>query len=538
MELLLRQLRKLPDGQLEYQDTELAADELLIGSAPHCQIQWVGEGIAPRHASLHYSAGGATLKCRRGCRINVNGQPSAGVVLRVGDELQLGPHRLRLMSPPSGFQLALEIETSTTAASLYYESAFRTSLRQTWLPMRSASWALLALTLLLTLAMPLYSVRLQRAGQPVPAAIVTDRIWTAGPLLAAHQLTTAATCISCHQSLFVHVQDRACRSCHKGTVDHVSGQELLQRGASDKPRCASCHLEHGGSSGHLLLATSKLCTGCHGSRTASAASLDLPAISGFAAGAHPDWQAVAAATGLKFSHAQHLDVERVRTLADRRALVCADCHRLAPDGAHFVPITMEHSCRSCHELTFDDGQSQRQLPHGNASDAISLIQDYFARRAVDPAAAGRQPARRRMPDPAAAQRCEAAAFECATRAAAREIVLQFEQQGCVICHSVTSNGATDPLRRYAIRPVSVGIDLLPSARFRHTSHLIMAGKSGDAACLSCHDAPQSSSAVPSMVPRMNKCLGCHDTSAQPPRLPLQCMSCHSYHPASIPGVVR
>src|SRR5882672_700813 len=106
MELLLRHLRKLPDGQLEYQDTELSADELLIGSAPDCQIQWVGEGIAPRHASLQYSANGAILKCRRGCRVSVNGQSSAGGVLRAGDELHLGPHRLRLMSPPSGFQLA------------------------------------------------------------------------------------------------------------------------------------------------------------------------------------------------------------------------------------------------------------------------------------------------------------------------------------------------------------------------------------------------------------------------------------------------
>src|SRR5258706_4018660 len=538
MELLLRQLRKLPDGQLEYQDTELAADELLIGSAPHCQIQWVGEGIAPRHASLRYRASGAVLKCRGGYRIHVNGRPSAGGVLGVGDELHLGPHRLRLITPPGGFQLALEIETRSAAASLYYEGAFRTSLRQTWLPMRSASWALLALTLLLTLAMPLYSVRLQHTAQPVPAAIVTDRIWSAGPLLAPHQLTTAATCMSCHQSLFVHVEDRACRHCHKGTVDHVSEPRLAERGAGDKPRCANCHLEHGGSTGHLLLATSKLCTGCHGTRTASAVSLGRSAITGFAAGAHPDWQPAAAATGLKFSHAQHLDADRVRTLAERRALVCADCHQLAPDGAHFVPITMESRCRSCHELTFDDGRSRRQLPHGNASDAIALIQDYFARRAVDPAAADQLPARRRTPDPAARQRCEASAFECATRAAAREIVLQFEQQGCVVCHSVTRNGEADPVKRYAIGPVRIGSVLLPLARFKHSKHLIMAENSGDAACLSCHDARHSSGAAPSMVPRLGKCLGCHDTSLQPPRVPLQCMSCHAYHPDRDLGVAR
>jgi len=60
----------------------------------------------------------------------------------------------------------------------------------------------------------------------------------------------------------------------------------------------------------------------------------------------------------------------------------------------------------------------------------------------------------------------------------------------------------------------------------------------ESACLSCHDARQSSGAAPSMVPRLSKCLGCHDTSTQPPRVPLQCMSCHSYHPDGAPGVAR
>jgi predicted CXXCH cytochrome family protein len=531
MQLLLRQLRRLPDGQIDYQDLELATDELLIGSAPHCQLQWVGVGIAPVHASLKVRSGGVIVKCRRGLRISINGKPSSGGALHVGDELQLGSQRLRRVAAPGGFQLALEVDAHTSDADAHYEDAFRTSLGQTWLPMRSAAWALLALVLLLTLAMPLYSVRLQRALQPVPAALVTDRIWSAGPLLAAHQLTTAATCISCHQSLFVHVPDQACEKCHLYTLDHGGRMRPAGHEASDQPRCASCHLEHAGTSRNLQLATSKLCTGCHARDTASVARPGLPAVSGFAAGEHPGWPAKAAATGLKFSHTQHLDAKRVRTLADKRALACTDCHQLAGDGAHFVPVSMERTCRSCHELTFDDGLSQRQLPHGNVSDAIAIIQDYFARRAVDPAAAQRLPARRRTPDQPAVQRCAASAFECATRAANREITLQLEQQGCVVCHQVTSNGASDPLRRYAISPVRIANDALPAARFRHASHLSMAGKSGDAACLSCHHARQSGSASLSMIPSIDTCLGCHDTSARPPRVPLQCMSCHSYHPA-------
>jgi len=73
MQILLRQLRQRADGQVEYQDTELAVDELLLGSAPHCQLHWVGDGIAPQHASLRAAAGGVTLNCRRGCSVTVNG---------------------------------------------------------------------------------------------------------------------------------------------------------------------------------------------------------------------------------------------------------------------------------------------------------------------------------------------------------------------------------------------------------------------------------------------------------------------------------
>jgi hypothetical protein len=550
MQILLRQLRQRADGQVEYQDTELAVDELLLGSAPHCQLHWVGDGIAPQHASLRAAAGGVTLNCRRGCSVTVNGATTASATLQPGDELRLAQHRLRVVPPPGGFGLALECESSATAATGRYENAFRTRLDQTWLSMRAFSWALLALVPLLMLALPLYSLRLQHAHHAVPAALITDRAWTAGPLLAAHQLTTAATCSSCHQTLFVHVQDRACTSCHRRSHSHVSAARLAEAHAGEQPRCASCHLEHGGTTAHLRLATGKLCTDCHADAAASPAKLGLPAIRGFAAGMHPDWKPLVAASGLKFSHAQHLDVRRVHTGAEpgasleqrasakRRALNCADCHQLAADGEHFAPLSMERNCRSCHELTFDDGLTQRQLPHGSASDAIALIQDYFARRAVDPAATARLPPQRRAPDRVAAVRCTAAAFECATRAATREIILQFEQQGCVVCHRVGNNGNPDPLQRYAIAPVRVNTDLLPAARFRHSSHLIQAGKSGDAACLGCHAATRATGAtgpngaIPSMVPAIGNCLACHDTAATPARLPLQCMSCHSYHPAA------
>ena len=45
MKVLLRLVRPGPEGSTEYQDTEISADELSLGSAPDCTVQLLGEQV-------------------------------------------------------------------------------------------------------------------------------------------------------------------------------------------------------------------------------------------------------------------------------------------------------------------------------------------------------------------------------------------------------------------------------------------------------------------------------------------------------------
>jgi hypothetical protein len=62
MDILIRQLKDGPDGVAEYNDTELAADSLTIGSGAESSLQLLGESVAAEHAIIR-SVGG-NLPCR------------------------------------------------------------------------------------------------------------------------------------------------------------------------------------------------------------------------------------------------------------------------------------------------------------------------------------------------------------------------------------------------------------------------------------------------------------------------------------------
>jgi len=66
MDVLLRELREGPDGIAEYYDTEIATQQITLGSSPDQNIQLLGRGIARQHAiivvsrgSWHWNAGAA-----------------------------------------------------------------------------------------------------------------------------------------------------------------------------------------------------------------------------------------------------------------------------------------------------------------------------------------------------------------------------------------------------------------------------------------------------------------------------------------------
>ena len=561
MDVLLRQVRQGADGAVEYQDTELSAESLSVGSAADCTIQLLGEGVAPRHATIRGAGAQLSISCFRGFKVAINGTPTAAAALKVGDLCEIGGNRLRLVEPPAGFEAAIEIEANAKVDASAYEQAFRTDLNETWLSKRAAAWGLSALVLLLGFLVPLASIAPQRAGHAPPSMLPSDHFWSAGPLIPAHELAAGQHCSSCHQRIFVHVQDTACHECHKSIADHVQAARLAQTRLGPTLRCAECHREHKAAVSGLVVRDDALCTDCHAKSDTRFGSIKVKAVTGFTREAHPaftvsllkpaakpdaagliDWQPrrepIASAreqSNLKFSHAQHLDPAHVTRTSDGGALGCADCHTPDADGEHFVPITMQRSCGSCHELTFDPDAPERVLPHGRPRDAILLIQDYFARKAVDPTPARPTVQRRRLPDQPVVEEvsCSGPAFPCAMKRAQAEIDNQFKTRGCASCHNVNDTHAAELADRYQILPVRLTRDYFPDVHFSHKLHSVQKDKSGDAACLSCHAVKQSKSSADVFVPDLPKCLDCHSDRLTVDRVTLQCSSCHSYHPTTI-----
>lgn len=568
MDALLRQLKEGPDGVPEYHDTELKTENLTLGSAPDCSVQLLGEAVAAEHAVIRSANRSATITCRSGQRVILNGKPVTSSALNLGDRLEIGGHQLQLVEPPMGFELALEIRPDPNVNAASFERAFRTDLSETWLSKRGGAWLLMLLAAVGTLLVPLGMIYWHRSGATTPPGIPNDTFWTAGPLSQAHQLATGQRCDGCHQSLFVHVRDSACRDCHKTIADHVTPVRLTLTTLGPTEPCAHCHQEHNESPANVIIQSNALCTDCHAGSERRFGSIKVASVTGFSKSEHPaftvdlikpvysapgtiaeiQWgvsrEPIAQAreqSNLKFSHAQHLEPNRVRRISDSAPLSCSDCHTPAADGQHFIPVSMQRSCIGCHELTFDPAAPKRQLPHGKPRDAMLLIQDYYARQVIDPHPSDTPVVeRRRVPDQAdeVSYTCRAATFDCAMQRARTQIDIQFTRRGCVSCHVVADTRAPDVLDRYQVTPIRLTYDYFPDAHFSHRSHAVQKGKSGDEACRSCHSAVTADSSAVVMIPDLPKCLECHTQNTERDRVALKCISCHTYHPKSIIELAR
>lgn len=565
MQALLRLVRQGADGIPEYQDTEVAADIISIGSAADSSLQLLGSAVAGSHAAIRRSGDGFGIAGRSGSRFVINGRKTSSAALAEGDLVEIGKHRLRRVAAPAGFDLALEIQLDETAAPSEFERAFRTDLDQTWLSRRRASWLLFLLLPVLAFAIPLFTAMVHRSDSharvATPDWLPDDTFWSSGTLIPAHQQAAGQRCEACHNAFFKHVRDTDCRKCHENIEDHVTPAHLELTKLGPQERCAQCHREHDAPRSSLIVNVNSACTDCHASSHARFGTLQVDEVSSL--GKHPefkasllratarqagtgtvlDWQTVRNAIGpareqsnLKFSHTEHLDANKVLRQNDNKPLGCADCHVLAADGEHFAPVTMATVCASCHELTFDERAPQRQLPHGKPRDAMLMLEDYYARQSADPEAPKQMSLRRRLPDRTPdMEQCNGASFECGMRRAAAEILTQFTRRGCVSCHQVQDNHAADVHERFEVQPVRLQRDYFVDTHFSHRIHAIQKDLTGDAACLSCHKAKQSAVSTDLLLPGVAQCRDCHADPGTPQRIDLSCVGCHSYHPVSIIG---
>jgi hypothetical protein len=549
VQILIREITTASDGSSEFRDRDFDGDNLTIGSAPDSAIQIIGHGVVGLHATLTKSGNALALRCERGTKVQIGDAPEVSKAkLEVGATINIAGNRLTLIDAPGGFDAAITVEANTDVEASDFEAAFVTDLEQTWLGKRSPAWWLVLAVVALGLLIPWY---LPRDNVP---ELMSDALWSSGPLLPAHTVAIGNDCRACHDQPFQQVRDAQCVTCHTSMADHavepLSGQVGL-----DKVRCATCHKEHNEPI-HMTITADTLCSDCH--EQPDWPDNKLAGVSGFGPLVHPSFAAdmlvadpIARGTGfvydwrletqpladavdrsnLKYPHDIHLDAEKVQDLTTGEALDCQDCHTLSPDDEHFETITMERHCRACHDLKFDRRAPDRELPHGDPAEVVLTMEGHYTRMYADPDANKQSSNRRRIPGQATnSDTCTDPIHICAQRRTAQEAENQFTKRGCVTCHEVTVHDSNDLLARYQVVPVRLTSDFFVAADFDHRAHLTQEGASGDAACRLCHDAEQSTSSQDVLMPDVNQCTSCHSDHGGENLIPLHCVDCHAFHP--------
>lgn len=563
MDVLLREKLAGPGQSEEFNDRELSGEPLTIGSSQRSTLQLIGAGVLGLHATLTRSGGDLTITCSGRARLKLDGKDAKSAKLGVGDSVEIGGHRLTRIQAPAGFDAALELHRNPDVDSASFEQAYHTRLEDTWLGKRAPAWVLLALVVLLGLGIPLWLVLDGNEDTPdEDAKILTDAIWTSGPLHAIHNQAIGNDCQACHTELFKRVPDEACEACHKSVADHVvPGHASLA--AAPTERCATCHKEHNEPT-LLVISADTLCTDCHAEPDKLVDRIPhMKAVTAFDEQNHPAFEialdrsrrdddgafvwdrhevklaGAEESSNLKFPHQLHLAGEKVKW-ADGEAMGCGDCHTLSSDREHFQPVTMEKHCRECHELTFDAASPGRQLPHGQPHEAVAIMEAHFIRYYANPSSAvvPKPRERRRRPNqahqPAPVGACTQGATQCAIARTRQEAESQFLNSGCATCHEVDDNGGSDVYTRFTVLPVKLSHDFMPTAKFDHHSHLTQKDASGDAACGTCHAAETSESSHDVLIPDIDNCASCHNDAHADESVPLDCIACHAYHPSANP----
>jgi len=413
-------------------------------------------------------------------------------------------------------------------------------------------------------------------GAMIKTSMQPDIVWSSGALSSAHA-GLANSCNACHLEAFEATPDRACVACHKPAVvpahaahdrldlgrPQLAGSGLVAAHVKDGlglegGRCASCHKEHEGAAAPAnLLEGDGGCAQCHDglsgrlkdTKLVNAPSWDehpqFRATLVRAAGAIPKFERLSLEkapqerSGLIYPHALHLS--RTNAVANmlrkqglpgqNGALGCAYCHQPDSDGVRFKPIEMEANCGACHDLAFArDGEVVRTLPHGKPAQVAGIIRDFYLSQSLSPrAGVSRLSFDRKRPGVVEALGASSPAQ--ARGRADRAIDMIFDKQGlCADCHQTRNTGAANAAARWEVASVSLNDHYLPLALFPHKQHRTYDGKTGEAACLACHDGARTSKVSSDvLLPKLATCQECHGGSEVRTNVAATCDTCHVYH---------
>ncbi|MEE8302169.1 MAG: cytochrome c3 family protein [Candidatus Tectomicrobia bacterium] len=546
MRCLIRHITRRSKSGVTHEDKTFEGERLTIGRGTDQNVFLADLRVALQHAHITMTDDGRFLvQATSLSGIWVNNQPTQKVSLSIGDFIAIGNHRITLIAPPKDYDLALEIET--TRSGTQEESTLlarsRIGLVAAGMHKRRWSWTFFLVVLVLFLILPM-SGSLNDAWRDSlrKLPIISDAIWDTGKLAHPHEFL-GKNCNACHEQPFVRVRSSACVACHSQTAHHVD-PALHKVELFIGVRCANCHREHNAPVS-LVRHDEGFCTNCHVDLPQVASATELFNVSDFGDD-HPEFrptlisrsgdvdeitrvgldanQGLREKSGLRFTHEAHLKEEGIKSPKGRVHLQCANCHIPEPGGALMLPVDMETMCQDCHRLGFDLNDPDRELPHGNVTQVLETLEEYYGMRAlkggyVEDAAPEVVRRRRRPGDRMTNQEIkEALAWASAKwRNVAEEI---FEFRTCVGCHEV-SRVAVDP-PRWEIAPVRIADNWLPKAIFTHDPHRTME-------CGDCHAAASSEASEDVLIPGIATCRQCHGGAKAATKIGSNCVDCHKFH---------
>ncbi|TRW14836.1 cytochrome c3 family protein [Glacieibacterium frigidum] len=572
MSIILRQITRRAGGGEIARTSTLDKTEVLIGRGTDCDVQIPDLAVMLRHARLHRLASGrVALDALGGVPLNIGGRfvERGEIDPASGARVVLGSHVLTIAAGDTADDIVVTVERTDAPgdAAAARDEARTFGLDAVMPGKRPMVWLSLVAVLAVFLAWPIWaSLQPRPAATPATPTVqrvnfAPDQLWTSGPLSAAHA-NLSNDCGACHDKAFVSVRDETCRACHDKLPDHAPLNRMQAARAAPAGlfgeakakldaathltvgRCASCHKEHEGPDGALMVA-STFCSDCHAGLKGRL-NTALSNVAGF--DTHPQFRATIVSTpaaknplltrvsldakprensGLKFPHKLHLAADGgVARMASEQGqgarLDCADCHTPDADGVRFVGVDMEKNCASCHDLAFARDRSGvvRTLPHGRPEQVVGIMRDFYrAQGGPSTFVDRRRPGIvRTVAGGSAGARGDAAVRAVFSRGGA-----------CFDCHAVTPPSRAGALD-FGIAPVSLADHYLPKGQFPHKRHTAVK-------CESCHAAATSSTASDVLLPGVASCRECHGKVTAGATVPATCDTCHGYHEGPATGAL-
>jgi predicted CXXCH cytochrome family protein len=514
----------------------VTADWIRVGRNASCELHLPDPRIALEQGMIVDRDGLVYLEGEGGSH-NITRKSVRAVRLKPGDPIDVGPYRIEALPKPGGYDGAISVEMMRPAeVTADVESrTSRTTLAAVGASKRRTAWTLALILLVACFLIPASRVLDLPWKDATKKTGLGDKIWNPGPVLLAHQ-PIEQNCAACHEVAFQHVKDRACLQCH-GTIGHHVGAQLQPAALFQGARCTSCHKDHKGAK-TTHRDDDRFCVDCHKDIAARARGATALNVADFASG-HPPFrlsipdgsqvkrvrQGTAPMTeksNLVFPHALHLDPKGVRSPEKGRVkLECGGCHQPDASKRTFEPISMGRHCQECHRLEFEPAVTQREVPHGKPSEAVTVIEEFYANLALKGVRDSFQKAfgvpgegfLRRAGEPSAAERQDA--LRIASRKAKQVTKELFEVRVCITCHEVS--------REWNIAPVRASNHWMPHARFDHKSH-------ASSKCADCHNVAKSNSANDVAMPAIENCRECHGGSRPTEKkVTSNCLLCHGFH---------